>query len=172
MRWHPREYGRLAPMCRAALPAIGLLGLVSVADAEPWSLTMESGAEADTNVERVETVDGGGVQRIAAPAARAGARIDHHDYLLGGSYLVRLSGLARMVASADTRPENVMLYAGEARWLRSLGSRPITLGIHAIAADSFAITGGTGARTFRNLGGDALLVLGRGDDHHLTLGVG
>jgi hypothetical protein len=157
-------------MRRAALPAIGILGFVRIAGAEPWSLTMESGAEADTNVERVETVEGG-AQRIAAPAARAGARIDHHDYLLGGSYLLRLSGLARMVVNADTKPENVMLYAGEARWLRPVGSRPIAAGIHLVAADSFAITGGTGARTFRNLGGEALLVLG-GDDHHLTLGVG
>lgn len=156
----------------AALPAIGLLGLVRVAAAEPWNLTMESGAEADTNVERVETVEGGTPQRIAAPAGRAGARIDHSDYLLGGNYALRLLGLARMVASADTRPENVMLYAGEARWMRPLGGRPVSAGVHVIAADSFAITGGTGARTFRNLGGDALLVLGRGDDHHLTLGVG
>jgi len=86
---------------------------------------MESGGEADTNVERVETVEGGTAQRVAAPAARAGARIDHHDAVLGGSYLLALSGLARMVANADTKPENVMLYAGEGRWLHPLGARPL-----------------------------------------------
>jgi hypothetical protein len=102
-------------MRRAALPAIGILGVARIAAAEPWSLTMESGGEADTNIERVETVEGGTAQRIAAPAARAGARIDHREAFLGGSYLLALSGLARMVGNADTRPENVMLYAGEGR---------------------------------------------------------
>ena len=31
---------------------------------------------------------------------------------------------------------------------------------------------GTGARTYRNLGGDALIMLGHGEDHHLIVGVG
>ena len=163
-------------MRRAALPAIGILGLTRIAGAEPFTVTMESGAEADTNIERIETVDGGTSQPIMAPAGRAGARIDHRDHLLGGSYLARLSGLARMVVTpqreSGNMTENVMLYAGEGRWLRPIGSRPLAVGIHLTAADSFAITGGIGARTFRHLGGDALLVLGRGDDHHLTLELG
>lgn len=161
-------------MRRAALPAISILGLARVAGAAPWTVTMESGAEADSNIERVETVNGGSAQRIVAPAGRAGARIDVADRLLGGAYVLRLSGLARMVATSsipENMTENVMLYAGEARWLWPLGSRPVSAGVHLLAADAFAITGKVGARTFRNLGAGGLVVLGR-DEHHLTLELG
>jgi hypothetical protein len=158
-------------MRRAALPAIGILGLARIAGAEPWTVTMESGAEADSNVERVD----GTLPRIAAPTCRAGARIDDSDHLLGGSYVLRLSGLARMVAISKTdtagMTENVMLVSGESRWLHPIGSRPVAAGIHLTAADAFSLTGGTGARTFRNLGADAVLALGR-EDHHLTLELG
>jgi hypothetical protein len=166
-------------MRRAALPAngtpglvVGLaLGLARIASADPWSMTLESGAEADSNVERVETVDGGPAQRIAAPAVLAAGRIEARDRLLGGGYLLELSGLARGVATSQTKTENVMLYTGDGRWLRPLASRPISVGIHLTAADAFSMSGGTGARTFRNLGADALLALGH-EDSRLTLGLG
>ncbi|HEX7843274.1 MAG TPA: hypothetical protein VF469_37640 [Kofleriaceae bacterium] len=158
-------------MRRAALPAIGILGLARIAGAEPWTVTMESGAEADSNIERVD----GTLPRIAAPAGRAGARIDDSDHLLGGGYVLRLSGLARMVATSKTDmeqlSENVMLVSGESRWLHPIGSRPVAAGIHLTASDAFSITGGIGARTFRNLGADAVLALGH-EDHHLTLELG
>ncbi|HET7501183.1 MAG TPA: hypothetical protein VFK02_09275, partial [Kofleriaceae bacterium] len=111
-------------------------------------------------------------ERIAAPVGRAGARIERKDRVLGGGYALDASIHARMVASSRTKPENVMLYTGDARWLRAIESRPIAVGLAVTAADALAITGGTGARTFRNLGGDALLALGSGDDRHLTLAVG
>lgn len=158
-------------MRRAALPAIAILGVAGVAGAAPWTVRMEYGAEADSNVERVETGDRGPPKRVAAPVGRAGARIGYRDHLLGGGSALELSGLARVVASAKARLENVMLYTGESRWLRPIGSRPLAAGIHLTAADSFAIAGGIGARTFRNLGADAVLMLGR-EAHHLTLGLG
>lgn len=154
-------------MRRAALPAIGLLGSLRIAAADPWAIRMESGAEADSNVARVEDE-----KRIAAGAGRLGARIDHTGHLLGGAYVVDASGLARLVTSSETRDENVMLYVGELRWLYPIGARSLAAGVHLTAADSFGALGGTGARTFRNLGGDALLVLGHGEEHHLTLGLG
>jgi len=135
-------------------------------------MSLESGAEADSNVERVETVAGSMTQRIAAPVGRIGARIEHKDHVLGGAYALGASALARLVASSKTRPENVMLFAGEGRWLHALDPRPIAAGISITAADARAITGGTGARTFRNLGADALLALGSGEDRRLTLALG
>jgi len=151
---------------------VGLLGAPSTAAAEPWTMTMEGGAEADSNVERVETVPGGMTDRIAAPVARAGARLEHKRRLLGGSLALSVSGLARMVASSRTRPENVMLYAAESRWLHPIGANPVSAGVAITAADAQAITGGTGARTFRNLGVDGVLTLGSGDDHRLVLAAG
>ena len=162
-------------MRRVALPAVvavGLLGVARMAGSEPWAVTMEAGAEADTNVERVESVAGSMTERIAAPVGRVGARIEHKDQLWGGAYAFGISALARLVASSPARAENVMLYAGEARWLHAIASRPIAAGIAITAADALAITGGTGARTFRNLGADALLSLGSGEDRRFTLAVG
>jgi hypothetical protein len=163
-------------MRRAALSALvvpGILGMVTTASADPWEVTMETGAEADTNVERTETIAGSSMnERIAAPVGRIGARIDHRDRVLGGTYVFGLSGSARLVANAKTKPENVMLYAGDARWLHPLGDRPLAAGIHITAADAFAITGGTGDRTFRNLGADALLALESGEDRRLTFSIG
>jgi hypothetical protein len=158
-------------MRRAAPPAIGILGVVlampRIAAADSWTVRMESGAEADTNVARVEDQP-----RTAAAAGRLGARIGHAGHLLDGAYVGDVSGLARMVTSPETRDENVMLYAGDLRWLYPIGAGTLAAGLHLTAADSFAVLGGVGARTFRNLGGDALVMLGHGEDHHLTLGLG
>jgi hypothetical protein len=154
-------------MRRAALPAIGILGVARIAAADSWTVRMESGAEADSNVERSEDTP-----PIAAAAGRLGARIDHRDQLLGGAYIVEGSGLARMVANDQTKDESVTLFVGELRWLHPIGASSLAAGIHLTAADSFGVLVPTGARTYRNLGGDALLALGHGEDHHLMLGVG
>jgi len=151
---------------------LGVLGIARVADAGPWTVTMEGGAEADSNVARVETGSGLPNERVTAPVGRAGARIGHRGQLLGGGYILAASGLGRWVASGKVDNENVMLYAVDARWLHPIESRPVAVGVGITASDSFAITGGTGARTFRNLGGDAVVVLGSGDDRHLTLAAG
>ncbi len=153
-----------------AVVVAGLLGL-RIVGAEPLTLSMETGAELDTNVERVESGEGMPA-RIAAAIGRAGARIDQRGHVLDGAYALDVSGLARMVASSQAKDENVMLYSSEARWLHAIGSRPIATGVSVTAADSFAIMGGIGARTFRNLGADALLALSSTDDRHLSLAIG
>ena len=159
-------------MRRAVLAAAaGALGVSGSADAGPWQATLEAGAEADSNVQRTETVPEG-ARRIAAPVGHAGARIDLKEGLGGGACVLNLSGLARMVAHDQARDENVMLYAGQARWLRPVAARQIDAGVSLTAADAFAITGGVGARTFRNLGGDGVLALGDRDGGRLTLAVG
>jgi len=161
-------------MRRVALPTViaGLLGIVRMAGAEAWTMTMETGAEADTNVERVETGAGATADRIAAPVGLVGAQLENKDRVLGGAYAIGGSALARLVANSQAKPENVMLFAIEGRWLRAIESRPIAAGISLIAADALAITGGTGARTFRNLGADALLTMWSGEDRRLMLAVG
>ena len=153
-------------MRRAALPAIGILGVAGIAAADPWTVRMESGAEADSNVTRTEGPP------VAAAVGRLGGRIDYRDELLGGKYAVNVSSLVRMVASAKNKDESVMLDVGELRWLHPIGGNSLAAGVHLTVADSFGVLVPIGARTYRNLGGDALLVLGHGDDHHLMLGVG
>jgi hypothetical protein len=162
---------RRAARSAVAVGIFGFLGAARAAGAGPWTVTMEGGAEADSNVARVETGSGLPNQRVTAPVGRAGARIGHRGQLLGGGYLLAASGLGRWVASDKVDNEDVMLYAVDARWLHSVESRPVAIGVAITAADAFGITGGTGARTFRNLGGDAVIVLGS-DDRHLTLAAG
>ena len=61
-------------MRRAALSAVtivGLLAMLRMARAEPWTLTMDAGAEANWNVQRIETVAGSS-RRIAAPVGQLG----------------------------------------------------------------------------------------------------
>src|ERR1041384_4312662 len=105
-------------MHRAALPAMGILGVAGVAGvaaADPWTVRMESGAEADSNVTRTEGAP------VAAAVGRLGARIDYRDALLGGTYAAEVSSLARMVVSSQNKDESVMLDAGELRWLHPIG---------------------------------------------------
>jgi hypothetical protein len=153
-------------MRRAALPAIGLLGVARIAAADPWTVRMESGAEADSNVRRSED------SPVAAAVGRLGARIDYRDAVLGGAYAIEVSSLARMVASERTEDESVMLNVGDLRWLHPIGGGSLAGGVHLTGADSFGVLVPIGARTYRNLGGDALVMLGHGEDHHLMLGAG
>jgi hypothetical protein len=152
-------------MRRAALPALGILGLARIAAADPWTVRMESGAEADSNVNRSEDTP------VGAGVGRLGARIAYRDQVLGGTYVVDVSGLGRMVASDQARDESVMLYVAELRWLYPLRGTSVASGVHLTTADSFGVLVPTGARTYRNLGGDTLVVLGH-DDYHLMLGAG
>ena len=154
-------------MRRAALPAIGILGVAGIAAADPWTVRMESGAEADSNVTRTEDAP----TVVAAAVGRLGARIDYRDELLGGKYAVNVSSLVRMPVSAKHKDESVMLDVGELRWLHPIGGNALA-GVHLTAADSFGVLVPIGARTYRNLGGDALLMLGHGEDHNLMIGVG
>jgi len=153
-------------MRRAALPAIGILGVTRIAAADPWTVRMESGAEADSNVTRTEATP------VAAAVGRLGGRITYRDALLGGTYSVIVSGLARMVARETTRDESVMLNVGELRWLHPIGASAAAAGVQLTLADSFGVLTATGARTYRSAGGDGLVMLGHGEDYHLMLGVG
>src|SRR3954465_10228455 len=153
-------------MRRAALAAIGILGVAGIASADPWTVRMEPGAEAAPTVARTEATP------VAAAAGRLGARIKYRDELLGGVYLVDVSGLARMVARDSKQDESVMLNVGELRWLHPIGASAAAAGVQLDVADSFGVLSSVGARTYRSLGGDGVVPPGHGEDYHLVLGVG
>jgi hypothetical protein len=58
------------------------------------------------------------------------------------------------------------------RWVHRLGERPVFAGFALNAIDALPLSDSIGARTFRNLGGDALLAMRNDDEHELTLGFG
>ena len=153
--------------------ALALLLVAGRAHASPWTLTLEGGAEADSNVERVETGTGLETMPIAAGVARLGARLEHADRLAGGAYTLGLSGLGRYVIdNAEASPENVLLIAGDLRWLHAVGARPVLVGFGVIGADAIAISDPIGNRTFSNAGADAILAIRPSDDRKLVLAIG
>jgi hypothetical protein len=135
-------------------------------------VTAEAGAEIDSNVERVETGPGLPDAPVSAPVARFGLRVDGRDHAFGGGYLLALSDLTRIVADNSVPVENVTLLAGDLRWLRPLGTRPVSLGVGLTAADALPLSDAIGDRTFSLVGADLLLATHAGDDHRLLLAVG
>ncbi len=138
----------------------------------PVVITVEGGAEGDTNVQRVETGPGLETERVAAGVLRVGGKLDKRDRLWGGGYQAVASMLARAVADPVASTENVALFTGEARYLRPLEGRSVSLGAGVVAADAMPLTDEIGARTFRNLGADALMVMDATESTHLSLGFG
>jgi len=151
---------------------LGIFVITGVAHAGSWTVTLEGGAEADTNVQRVETGPGLMTEPVAAGVMRLGARVDHRGRALGGNYVAVAGALSRVVGSSVATTENVTLLTGELRYLRPVEERSISLGFGALVADARPLTDDVGARTFGNLGADALLVLRGGETRLLTLGFG
>ncbi|MBA3459944.1 MAG: hypothetical protein H0T46_08280 [Deltaproteobacteria bacterium] len=144
----------------------------SLAHAAPWSVTLEGGAEQDTNVQRVETGPGLDTERIASSVVRIGGKLDRRDRIAGGNYALVMSALARMVGDDQASSENVMLFAGELRYLRPIEDRRVSFGVGFGGVNAVPITNEIGARTFINLAADGLLVLDGGEGKQLTVGFG
>jgi hypothetical protein len=142
------------------------------AHAAPWTVAGEAGAEVDTNVQRVETGPGLVTTPIASPVVRLGARADKKDTAFGGSYVLHLADLTRVAGDRDVSVEDVALLTSDLRWLHPLGERPVAAGIGLTAIDAFPLDDQYGARTFRNLGADAIVTAHSGEDERLTLAVG
>jgi hypothetical protein len=136
------------------------------------TLTIEGGAEADTNVQRVETGEGLMTERRGGPVGRLGWRFDRRGRLLRGAYIAGVSMLGRVVTVDEARDENVALFAGDVRWVRSVGERPVSVGAGVQYADAVALSTDIGARTFRVAGADAMFVLRKGDARAMTVTVG
>lgn len=172
--------------------AVGLLMAgAAIAQAGPTTITAEGGIEADSNVQRLEPKGmeqpdpdpppeefTPAVERTAAPVARLGAKASHRGRVLNGGYAVGFGALSRTVipmgsdSDPDLSPENVVLLSGDFRWMRRIGERAVSAGFDLIGIDAIPITDQYGSRTFRTLGGDALLALHGSDDRTLTFAFG
>lgn len=156
-------------MRRAGRLVVAVAGLAAApATAGPWSVTGEVGAEVDTNVQRVE----GSMPAITAPVVRFGLRAERKDRLLDGAYGLALSDLTHLVGNSQAVDENVTLLAADLRWLHPVGDQPVSVGFGLTAADALPIGDPVGARTFVNLGADAMLAAHAGDDRHVTVTFG
>ncbi len=142
------------------------------ARAEGWVVNAEGGAELDSNVQRVETGPGLPTSTVSTGVLRFGARVEHRGKIGGGASAVMVSDLTRVVSDSTVDVENVTVLTATGRWLRVLPDRPVAIGASATAIDALPLSDAVGARTFRNLGADAVLVLRDTDERALTLGFG
>jgi hypothetical protein len=176
---------------RFCLAGVVVAGGTSAAETPPapapastTTVQAEGGAEVDSNVQRVETGPGLVGDPIQSSVGRLGAKLVHRGRAARGAYALHLGSFARIVSDPNAQSESVALLAGDLRWLRSLGKRPISVGFNVFGADALALdpTRANNAlpecdgrrldRTFANAGADALIVMRNGDDRSLTLGFG
>jgi hypothetical protein len=157
---------------RRAVTAVAVLASSASSRADTWSVTAEAGAELDDNVQRVETGPGLTTPPVTSSVARFGARTEGRGTAADGRYVVALSDLTRIVADPTVQVENVTLLAGDVRWMHPLGERPVALGLGVVGADALPLSDPIGARTFSNVGADALLSARGGEDKRLLLAVG
>jgi len=158
---------------RRALGLAVVVGLVpGQAAGAPWVVTGEAGGELDSNVQRVESGTGAPDKPFSAGVMRFGARVDRRGKVAGGAFVFNLSDLTRIVADSKLSVENVAVLASNVRWLHQLGDRPVAAGFALTAIDALPLSDDVGARTFRNLGADAVLAMRTEDDHELTLSFG
>jgi hypothetical protein len=180
-------------MRRAALVlACGLVAVgpdAAIADPTPaapstshTTVQAEGGAEVDSNVQRVETGPGMQTNPISSSVGRLGAKLDHRGKLADGAYAMHLGSFARVVSNPDAQSESVALLAGDLRWMRPLGKRPVSVGFARVGADAIALDSSVDNipdcdrrrldRTFTTAGADVLIVMRNTDDRSLTLGFG
>ena len=160
---------------RRAVLACVYAGLARAAAAEPTgtqAITIEGGAEADTNVQRVETGEGLETTRVGGPVMRLGFRLERRGHAGGGGYALGTSILGRIVTTDEAKSENVALLAGDLRWQRAVAARPLAVGFGVAYADALSLSTDTGARTFRTAAMDAVVVLRKDEDRALTVSAG
>jgi hypothetical protein len=158
---------------RRALALVAVMAPAQAgADRDSWSVTGEAGAELDSNVQRVETGPDLGTTPVTSAVWRFGVRTEGRGIAGGGRYVAALSDLTRVVNDPTVQVENVTLLAGDLRWMHALGERPVSLGVGVVAADALPLSDPIGARTFSNIGADALLAAHAGDERRLLLAVG
>jgi hypothetical protein len=183
----PRARATLARRAYALAGVAGMVGMVigvaltgqaraqSQAQPQPpqWSLSLDSGAELDTNIHRCESGKTDCAVQ-AAPLARTSARLSlgwqpHPDRRL---QLVGFGGTKWFADELD-RGENLAVVSGDARYLWDLPARNAALGVRGAYYDTFgyAAPAGAGAaqRHFAVANAELHLTLAGGESHELTM---
>jgi hypothetical protein len=141
-------------------------------DGDAWESDVEAGAEYDSNVQRIEVDPESGMEPIAAPAARVGAKFAGAGERGWGRWTVAGQGLARLVGYPEELGENVGVLAGEGRWDRPAGQGTARVGVRASYYDVLPLLGGAAARAFAIGGADGLVVLAGPDGERFALTAG
>lgn len=162
-------------VCWFALTAaiVGYAGQAAAQQsATVWSLQLESGAEYDSNVHRLEERAGEDIAIEASPVARtlARLRLSHQPTSRERLRLFGYGGI-KLFANEDSQSENVAVTSGDVQYERLLPGRSAQLGAALRYYDAFSLEQQLGpfqGRTFRTLNADtAMTLLGEGG-HRVT----
>ena len=160
------------PVATAGAIAVMLLSVHATAKPPRWSLKLESGAEYDNNVHRVE--EGQGV--VGSPLLRGGVRAQLGWRPVRGQRLsvdTRLQ--AKLFSDGIAQSENVAVVAGGARYDYVVPKRQAELSLGISYYDAFHYDVGrdsapvddSGVRNFRFASAEAQLRLIRDGDHEV-----
>jgi hypothetical protein len=147
--------------CRLAISIV--LACAGSARADDWTGGVEAGAEADSNVRRVEVGPQATEAPIAAGLARLGGRAAGRGITRYGSWIVDGLGLLRAVAAPADTGESVGVLAGDARWDVAIPRRAARAFVRADVYDVLSIGDLPSTRAFESRGAEAGVVVADGD---------
>jgi hypothetical protein len=139
--------------------------LLAAADAraDDWTGGLEAGAEADSNVRRVETGPDETEAPIPAGLARLGGHLAGRGTTSYGAWALDGLGLLREVATPAETGESVAVVAGDARWDVALPHRSAHAFVRADLYDVFSLDAMESTRAFTSRGAEAGIVADDGD---------
>ncbi len=162
----------------AALATLGLGANSAIAERESrtWKLSLESGAEYDSNLHRVEVLDGevGGVD--AGPLMRAAARYKLSERPDKRSQLrLDLRGGGKLFAVPEGQSENLAVVFADLNYQRRLGTSQAVLGLRGNYFDAIDLrpfgdgVRPTSGRSFRTSEVGTFLTLPAEGGHRLSI---
>lgn len=144
-----------------------------------WKLSLESGAEYDSNLHRVEVLAGNIAGVDAGPLMRAGARYQRTDSIDANSqFRLDLRGASKLFAVGEGQSENLAVLFADATYLRRIGRSNAQLGLRANHFDAISIRPfgegirPTPGRSFRTSEMGTFLTLPRDGAHRLSILLG
>jgi hypothetical protein len=160
--------------------ALAVLVLAPAARADSLRLSLEGGAEYDSNIHRIELREGEAAEVQAAPLLRLGARLrgdtapraGHRatiDLFAGGKRFFGDDTDDKGRAPGD---ENVAMVSGSARYDIGLPERRAVVRFAGSLYDAFGDESAGGSRNFQSADGRAAVVLAGPGDHRVTAHAG
>ncbi|MCP4448832.1 MAG: hypothetical protein GY811_26385 [Myxococcales bacterium] len=171
-------------LCAVAGALVALGGAARDAGAEgqdkrSWKISLESGAEYDSNLHRVEVLDGEVAGVDAGPLMRSGARYEMTLRPDEGSQLrLDLRGASKVFAVPAGQSENLAMVLSDLRYQRRLGASRASLALRGNYYDAIDIRPfgegdrPAGGRSFRTSELGTGLSVPSEDGHQLSLLLG
>ncbi len=169
----------LPPLAALAVLALGTGSATADRETRVWKLSLESGAEYDSNLHRVEVLDGQVAGVDAGPLMRAAARYKLSDRPDKRSQLrLDLRGGGKLFAVPEGQSENLGVIFADLNYQRRLGESQAVLGVRGNYFDAIDIrpfgdgVRPTSGRSFRTREIRTFLTLPRDRAHRLSIQAG